>query len=541
MKKITFLKYIPVLFLLTGMASCDMNLDEKVFSDVTEQTYNYSTADFGPNIAGAYIALRYNYVYTYWQSQELSGCCIVTPANSSGWDDGGIYKRFHFHNWNSELGQIKDLWNNYYAGVVLCNSAINRVENDIIPASSPEEKQEGLAELRALRAYYYWILMDNFGDIPLTTTITQELPEKTSRGEVYSFIVNELTEAVPHLNEEQGGKMYGRINKWAGKTLLANIYLNAEVYTGTGRWNECLAECNDIINSGQCALSPDFRDSFRAAGVESSREVLFTIPYDYARGLHGNYLFMNSWHSELQKKFRINAVPNAAGGPKGITQFINIYEEGDTRLDDTWLHGLQLDADGNSLYGAYDLKGEPLVFSKEIPDGNYTNEMEGYRFNKMEIPPGSEWSCDTDIPLFRYSEVLLMKAECLLRTNQPGAGALVTEVRIRAFKNSPEKASLTDEQLKQDSDYEWGYVENYKITDPGNQDPIQFGCLFDERCREFVWEGYTRRDMIRFGIFTTKSWLSHKPMGDYRSLYPIPQEALNSNPKLVQNPAYSGN
>lgn len=538
MKKRAFTEYISLFLLTIGIASCT-DLDEKVFSSVTEETYNYTVNDFGPNIAGAYAALNYGYVGTYWQTQELTGCCISTPANSTGWDDGGIYKRLQFHNWNSELGQILDLWNNYYTGAILCNSAIDKIERGLIPAPSDAEIQSGLAELRALRAYYYWILFDNFGDIPLVTTMSQDLPEKTPRAEVYDFVVRELSEVIPSLNEEQGGNMYGRINRWAGKAILANVYLNAEVYTGTARWNECLSQCNDIINSGKCDLSPEFKDSFRAQGVESSKEVLFTIPYDYNRGVVGNYLFMNSWHSELQKKFLLNAVPNAAGGPKGTTQFIDTYQEGDSRLEDTWLMGQQFDAEGNPLYGVYDKKGELLIFSKELPDGNYTNEMEGYRYNKQEVPAGSEWSCSTDIPLLRYSEVLLMKAECLLRTNQPGAGELVTEVRKRAFKANPSKAIVTDDELKENSSYKWGVVEKYQITDPGNQDPIEFGRLFDERCWEFVWEGYTRRDMIRFGIFCKKSWLSHKPQGDHRIVFPIPQRAVDANPKLTQNPAYA--
>lgn len=538
MKKRAFTEYISLFLLTIGIASCT-DLDEKVFSSVTEETYNYTVNDFGPNIAGAYAALNYGYVGTYWQTQELTGCCISTPANSTGWDDGGIYKRLQFHNWNSELGQILDLWNNYYTGVILCNSAIDKIERGLIPAPSDAEIQSGLAELRALRAYYYWILFDNFGDIPLVTTMSQDLPEKTPRAEVYDFVVRELSEVIPSLNEEQGGNMYGRINKWAGKAILANVYLNAEVYTGTARWNECLSQCNDIINSGKCDLSPEYKDSFRAQGVESSKEVLFTIPYDYNRGVVGNYLFMNSWHSELQKKFLLNAVPNAAGGPKGTTQFIDTYQEGDSRLEDTWLMGQQFDAEGNPLYGVYDKKGELLIFSKELPDGNYTNEMEGYRYNKQEVPAGSEWSCSTDIPLLRYSEVLLMKAECLLRTNQPGAGELVTEVRKRAFKANPSKAIVTDDELKENSSYKWGVVEKYQITDPGNQDPIELGRLFDERCWEFVWEGYTRRDMIRFGIFCKKSWLSHKPQGDHRIVFPIPQRAVDANPKLTQNPAYA--
>lgn len=533
--------YISTLFLMMGIAACDNNLDEKVYSEVMEQSYEYTEQDFKSNVIGAYEALTYNYVGTYWQTQELTGSCIVIAPNASGWNDGGIYLQQHFHTWNSELGQIYDLWNNYYSGVILCNYAIDKIQKGMIPASSEEEKKMGLAELRTLRAYYYWIICDNFGDAPLVTGTSQELPQKSKRVDIYDFIVKELTESIPDLNEEQGRAMYGRFNKWAGKCLLANVYLNSEVYTGTPHWEECLKQCNDIIavSPTKCDLSPDFKDSFKATGVEDSKEILFSIPYDYSRGIVGQYLFMNSWHKELRKKFLTNATPNEAGGSKGISQFIDTYDPDDTRLGDTWLFGLQKDAEGNQLYGQYDMPGEPLNFTKNLPSANYTNEMEGYRFNKYEVEQGAEWSSNTDIVIFRYAEVLMMKAECLLRLGQPGAGALVTQVRERAFRETvPSKANVTDEDLKKDSSYEWGYVENYQIVNPGNQEPIQFGRLFDELCWEFVWEGHTRRDMIRFGIFTTKSWLSHEPQGDYRTVFPIPERALTANPELEQNPAY---
>ena len=151
---------------------------------------------------------------------------------------------------------------------------------------------------------------------------------------------------------------------------------------------------------------------------------------------------------------------------------------------------------------------------------------------------GSQWSADSDIPLLRYAEVLMMKAECLLRTGQSGAGELVTQVRQRAFKNDPSKATVTDEELMEDSSFDWGLVENYEITDQGDQTPVQFGRMFDEWNWEFAWEGYTRRNMIRFGVYTTKSWLSHEPNGDYRAVFPIPESVITSNPKLVQNSNY---
>ncbi len=538
MKKIKFKSIYVLLLSVITFTGCDNSLDEIVYSTITEKTYNYTVNDFAPNIVGAYAPMYENDVFGRWQTQELTGCCIALPANVTGWDDGGVYKKLMFHTWNSEAMQISQLWDKSYRGVILCNSGISRLENNIIPAPSEEERLDAIAELRALRAYYFWMICDNFGDAPLVITTSQELPEKSTRQEIYNFIVSELNEAIPDLSEVQGAELYGRFNKWAAKTLLANIYLNAEVYTGTARWTECIQECNDIINGGVCALSPDYKDPFKIEGSETSKEVLFTIPYDYDRGIVGNFLFMNSWHSELQKKYETVYPPNAAGGPKGVTQFIDTYQDGDTRLQDSWLMGQQYDSEGNMLYGIYDKAGEPLVFSKDLPDGKYTNEMEGYRMGKYEIAMGSQWSADSDIPLFRYAEVLLMKAECLLRTGQAGAGALVTEVRNRAFKDNPELAIVTDDQLKENSSFDWGVVEDYQITTPGDQSPVEFGRMFDEWNWEFAWEGYTRRNMIRFGVYTTKSWLSHEPNGDYRTVFPIPESVVTSNPFLDQNPNY---
>ena len=533
-------KSICALALLTTMtiSSCNNSLDETVYSDILEQSYNYTNKDFAANIAGAYSVIQSSTQMFLWQTQELSSCEVVTAPNISGWNDGGIYLQLHFHNWNSELGAITTIWNDYYRGAVLCNSAIEKVEKDVFPNISEADKTEGLAELRTLRAYYYWLICDNFGDAPLVTTTNHNLPEKASREEIYNFIIKELQEAIPNLSENQDKTTYGRFNKWAGKCLLANVYLNSQVYTGTPHWEECMQQCDDIINSGKCCLSEKYKDNFRADGVENSKEILMTIPYDYDRGVVGNWLWMNSWHKELKKKFLTAAEPNAAGGMKAIGQFIDSYDLDDSRIDDTWLHGLQYDTEGNLHTGQYDMAGQPLNLTKDLPSANYTNEMEGYRMNKYEVEKEAQWSSSTDIPIFRYSEVLLMKAECLLRLGKSGAGKLVTQVRERNFKKNQAKAIVSDEDLKKDSNYPWGYIENYKIVDKGNQTPVQYGALFDEYMHEFAYESHARRDMIRFGVFTTKSWLSHKPNGDYRTVFPIPQSALTANPKLQQNPNY---
>lgn len=537
----TYLKTAVAVLCVGGLiSSCSNNLDEKVYSLVTEETYNYSTVDFHPTVASVYSYLRFIGHDNYWATQELTGDCIVNPPNSSGWDDGGTYRMLHYHKWTSEQNHVRVMWEKFYQGVVLCNTVIDQIEKGVLPAPSDDEKRKGLAELRAVRAYYNWLICDNFGDAPLLKTRTSELPEKSSRKDIYQFIVDELKEVIPDLDEQQGGNMYGRINKWAGMTLLANVYLNAKVYIGEEHWQDCLDICDQIITSSPCGLSENYNASFRATGTESSKEILFTIPFDKTLA-GGQSIHMFSWHGELQKKFKLEATPWGSGSGMALTQFIDTYDENDTRLTDTWLMGDQYTPEGELLLCTYDMKGQPLSYIKDVKDGNYTNETDGYRMFKFEVLEGTTGSSDTDFPLHRYSEVLLMKAECLLRLGKPGAGDLVTEVRRRNFKDNPEKAVVTDNDLKANSSYQYGTVINYVNQHNGDQSPIEFGRLLDELGWEFAWEMHRRRDLIRFGIYTKKNWLSHDAAGegDYRTVFPIPETALTSNPQLTQNPDYA--
>jgi starch-binding outer membrane protein, SusD/RagB family len=133
----------------------------------------------------------------------------------------------------------------------------------------------------------------------------------------------------------------------------------------------------------------------------------------------------------------------------------------------------------------------------------------------------------------------MMKAECLLRTGQAAqAAVIVTQVRQRAFKNTAAKATVTGAQLTANTKYKYGSVDNYVISEPGDQAPVEFGGFYDELGYEFACEWGRRRDMIRFGTYSTKSWLSHKPQGPKVNLFPIPQSFLDANPKYLQNPAY---
>ncbi|WEK34080.1 MAG: RagB/SusD family nutrient uptake outer membrane protein [Candidatus Pseudobacter hemicellulosilyticus] len=529
------MKKIQKMTLALGFASlvlgaCNKDLNEIVYSDVTEQTYKYENAHAAMGIV--YANMRSLFGHTnFYMLQETSSDELVMPANPSGWDDGGIYKRIHLHTWNSENPQLLNMWNVLYRGVTNANRVIFQLETDKVPAPAGVSKESLMAEMRAARAFFYWLICDNFGDAPLVTSTITELPEKATRRDIYNFVVNELNAVLPGLSEATGTAMHGRFNKWAAKALLANVYLNASVYVGEEKWSDCLAQCNDIIGSQKYSLETSFRNVFRTQN-ENSPEIVFAVPFDENRG-GGFFVDMFSWHAALRDKRAMQVTPWGSGSAMGVSQFIDTYDPADKRLADTWMMGPQFALDGTTpLKGSYDRAGQNLVFTKALPDGLFTGEAEGYRMNKFEIKEGARFDLSNDFPFFRYAQVLLMKAECLLRTGDADeAAVLVTDVRKRSFEDAA-KATVTGASLLGNTRYQYGYVENYQVVAAGNTDPVVYGGMMDELGWEFAWEAQRRRDNIRFGVYTSKSWLSHQPQGAGRSVFMIPQAAINSNPKL---------
>jgi hypothetical protein len=228
------------------------------------------------------------------------------------------------------------------------------------------------------------------------------------------------------------------------------------------------------------------------------------------------------------------------GGICAIPQFINSYDPADNRLKTNWIQGQQYAASGTPLVGVFGTTtGKPLIFTNTLPGVESSLETDGFRVGKFEIKPGVRVDLSNDFPLFRYADVLMMKAEALLRTGQAAqAATLVTQVRQRSFLANPTKATVTAADLTQGSNYPYGPARNNVVSPLQGGADIQYGQFLDELGWEFAAEGHRRQDMIRFGVYTTKSWLSHIPNGDYRTLMPIPQNVLNTNGNLKQNPGY---
>jgi starch-binding outer membrane protein, SusD/RagB family len=516
--------FISCVVIIMVAGSCT-NLDEEVFSEITEDSFIPADEDIVALMASGYTPLRY---IMGWQGlfdlQEEPGDVFITPTRPNGWDDGGTYKRMHFHTWDNVQWQPQNTWITCFNGINSINRVILQIENGSLPVEE-EQAIAIIAEMRAVRALYYSILVDTHGNVPILRDFNDEVPVQSSRSEVYEFIISELTEVIPALSEERQAT-YGRLNKWGALALQARVYLNAEVYAGTAEWGKVIELTNEIINSNNYTLDPIYRNIF-AADNQTSPEIIFAVPYDE--------LYAGEWSQHMkqllpQTRDVLNMQAQPWGGSSANPQFINTYQQGDNRLADSWFMGEQRDADtGEILY----------TLVNHMPSIYFSEFYEGLRFRKYEILPGTNASMPNDFPFLRYTDVLMMKAEALLRTgNENEAAALVTQVRVRSFDN-PEDAVVTGAELAGNSTFKFGTLaEDGSIAQAGNQTPVQYGRFLDELGWEFVGEARRRTDMIRFGVYQTKNWYNHTPQGNHTILFPIGLPQLNTNSNLVQNPGY---
>ena len=502
--------------LLIGLPGCT-DLEEEPFSALPSDTFGQTDEQFIAVLGAAYTSLygllgNHN---SYWSLQEVSTDEAVIPTRGADWGDGGQWVRVHTHKMAPNEESINNAWNFLYTGVSTTNRLIEQLQ-----VLNPELAAPFVNELRGLRALYYYCLVDMFGNVPLITKFagSETNPPTTSRTEVYNFVVSELTEIIPTLDRASNLSTYGRMNRNAARMILAKMYLNSQVYTGTARYAEANVVLDSIIASGNYQLEGNYFANFNVDNLKS-RESIFAIPYDEVFAQNFN-LGQMTLHYQSQNTFA--SVDQPWNGYATLQEFYNSYEDrdirkgipGDQQTRSNFLAGPQFGADGRTRLvdpaaEASDPDGKPLTFTPEI------NQLQpgafrqaGARIAKFEYEQGFRSSLNNDFPIFRYADALLMKAECLMRTKGEANGdalSLINQVRGRA--RATELSSAT------------------------------FESLLAERGRELFAEGHRRSDLIRLGKWTGTWW--EKPVSaDFTKLMPIPTNQLAANPGLVQNPGY---
>lgn len=499
MKKIIYFSLSLLLVL-----SCT-NLDETLYDKIESTEYGKTPDEIKTIIGNAYASLRgfndgitisyptceYVFFLTEITSEEA---CIATKIGG-GWYDGGVYLEAQYHTWTPANRMILSTWRYCFEGVSKVNSVIHQVDGSNL---TEEEKRTVDIELRGIRAYYYYLLLDFFGNVPIVTSYeVTELPANSTRQQVFEFVESELKDIVNELPSEP---IYGRFTQNVANALLARLYLNAEVYTGTPRWQDCIDACEKITGY---ILEPNYFTNFLIQN-EVSKENIFVIPYDSKSGTKGNYLQSMTIHE--YQRFAISRTGNYPGAPNGLLSQPGLYSSFDNNdlRKKSLLEGKQINLNTGEVILLDD--GSELDYTEEISDLTAAKDNEGVRMYKYEVKEGEGWERDHDWVLIRYSEILLMQAECYIRLGNPAmARPLVQQVRDRAGLSTPAT--------------------------------IDLDFINDELKFEFVYEGHRRTDNIRFGDFF-ESWWNKGATPAYRGIFPIPQSELDKNINLVQNPGY---
>lgn len=530
------MKRLSLIFMLVLAAvtpvitpSCT-NLEEEVFNDLTPENFPTTRSELIAAFGSAYTTLyAWGQHNNYLALIEVSSDEAAIPHRGADWFDGGQWLRVHRHEYNANEESINNAWNVMYRGVGISNSLITAFRGLIGNPDSPVTDEEAnlfIAELRGLRALYYYWLMDAWGNVPLVVDLADgevqdPNPANTPRAEIYSFLVSELEDISGSLLREKSVNSYGRFNYYTAQALLAKLYLNAGIYTGTANWAGVVTATDNIINSGLYNLTNDYFANFNAdndqGGVGTS-ENIFVIPFD-ALQAPGFNISQMTLHYESQATFQLQEQP--WNGYCTLAEFYNSYEDGDARkgvsgnqqVRGNFLAGPQFASDGvtrlnDSGAETADPDGAAITFTPEL------NELEpnalrqaGARVAKFEYEIGQGQHSNVDYPIFRYADVLLMKAEALWNQNA-GSGdalALVNQVRDRAGV-APLAALTADD-------------------------------LLAERGREMFYEGWRRNDLIRFGKYNDP-WDFKQASTPDKNVYPLPQPKLNTNPNLQQNPGY---
>lgn len=442
------------------------------------------------------------------ESPFLRGIINLQEFTADGmknrWGDNGLDQLTTTSNWDANNKFFRYLYNRVYYTVPQCNNLLVVLNNVDVP-----NKEQVKSEVRFLRSLAYFYMIDCFGKGVLVTEanagVSTPLPQ-SSRQELFDFVESELLAIETTLPQTNG---YARANKAVGRMLLAKIYLNAEVYTGTPRYSDALTYIKKVIDEGGYSLTPSFVANF-SGDNNTSTEIIYPLIADaLVSQSYGNttYIVNGSMNSATMNTIPFgNPGGNDAWAGHRATKawyglFGNLGTSPDDRADLFWTSG--------HTFEMTDYK----EWTNGYPSVKFRNS------NAFSTSTPTVFS-GTDFPLFRLSDAYLMYAECVVRGAAGGTMATATDY-VNLIRDRANADLITQGQLTLDF-------------------------LIDERGRELMLEGHRRTDLIRFGKFTGGSYLwpwkgnvlNGTAIPSTYNLFPIPLPALQANPNLTQNPGY---
>ncbi len=497
------------------------NLEETLYSEMSKDEFLSSGENLAFYTSTPYTRLQdWGVEQGYWTLiLQLSNEVAVPKSWDGHWGETR-YAELQTHEISSSNKLIRTGWEFCFNGISACNDALYEIEKTNIESDAVKTS---IAEIKVLRAYYYLLAIDLWGGVPFSIDKTEtEYPKIKSRAEMFIFIEKELKENVQYLNVEPSVATYGRVTKAVADFVLAKLYLNAEVYTGIPKWKETENLCKEIMDSGHYELTETYKENFQIYN-ENSSEAILAIPYSNIYTPRKFYIYVLTLNPDLEPVWQVGGTWN--GTHMGQPDFMASYDFDDTRKKDTWLYGDIYDTNGKRIQyqDGVDSNNNPIIKDLSLKDTGISESKyglgigrdEGARIQKWEYQDGGilvdySVSMENDFILMRYSDVVLMYVEALVRQ-----GKIAQAVEVDEFKEIRQRAGL----------------------EPMKASELTLDNLLLERQHELALEGWTRNDLVRFGKYLNKWWA--KPAGqNYMLLLPIPDEMRGTNPNLGQNSGY---
>jgi hypothetical protein len=512
-----------VLALLVLAAPACTDLTEVPQSAITPENFYRNADEALGGLASVYAQLRATND-EYYNISEISTDEMIVPTRGQDWYDNGKWLDIHRQTFTANspagLDNINSAWTNLFIGVARANVVLAGIANTNFTG-----KASMVAEARVLRALYYYMLMDAFGGVPIVTDADIAQRPRNTRAEVFTFVETELKESRPDLPATWAANMNGRVTQGAVDAILASLYLNAEVFTGTvtatgltkgtQRWQDAVTAATAVISSPNYMLSTDANSGCGTAGCgwrksftadnNTSPEVIFAVKYVAVTDIGLNFL-MRALH---YNQYSGSEAP--WNGFSTLADTYNAFDPVDQRTQ-IFLAGPQINlATGQP---ALDRQGNPLVFDPNIPDVTAATEGQGVRIDKWPIDPNHvARNNGNDYAWFRLGEMYLIRAEANNELNNTAAAIVdLNTIRARVFSPAKPTTAVTQAQLRT--------------------------AILNERLYELTAEGKRRMDLIRAGQFTSGTWYEKATNTPFRILFPIPQTQIETNPLLVQNPGY---
>ncbi len=557
---------VSSMLILGGLFSaCSGFLDEDPKSKIPEEeAYKSEKLVYVNTIATIYTSFGnrlYGSTDNVHTLQEFSSDAWILPGRQGDWVDGGKWQSLFLHNYGPGNATIKSTWNALYTIIGNCNTSIDNLET-FIQAGGESYLQDYQYEARAVRAILYYHLVDLFGRVPLVTSSKTVMADvnQSSRSEVYQFIVDELTDCIPHLPSgkcQNMGKYYGRVTKAVGYMAMAKVAINSPILSkddwndgslvggiakvapyvnqagknikialdGTTRdaW-ETVLYCQKQIEKEGYSLQPNFSQNFSKTN-DSSVENIWTQPSDGTTYKVSDYNPTRTLYAAHASAYGLQGWNGACATVEQMKVFKYGTDEQDPRMDMTFFYGpvfvdgKPIDAGlGDGAQLCYNPMDVVVDFKEDVP--NQILKFAGARMSKYEVDntTSSYLNHNNDKVFWRYADALLLAAEAKVRMGQSG-DAEVNEIRDRVQAGQKSNVTLQD--------------------------------ILDECMLEFSYEGMRRQDQIRFGTYTEPTTDRYAGVhhnvatGDYvvdntgfTTVFPIPTSVLELNTKLTQNPGY---